>query len=200
MTDDELERDALAQTCSLKERAFVTEYVIDQNGTQAVFRAGCFNVTTSESAAVAASRLLKRTNVAALLDVLMAQRATRVNMTADSVLHEMALLSHSDISHYVIDDRGQVQLAAGAPEGAMRAIKSLKRKSIVKLGKGDDAEGSITYEVELTFWDKPAPLKLMGRNVGLFPDKVEVTGKNGAPIEVVTKIERVVVHPEAKAS
>ncbi len=43
-------------------------------------------------------------------------------------------------------------------------------------------------DVEITLWDKVMPLRLMGRHVGLF-DRVE----HSAPIEHVTRIERVVL-------
>lgn len=191
---DDAEQDALALTCSDKEKAFVHEYVIDFNATQAVLRCGCWNVSTPESAAVTGSRLLSRLNVLAYVEVVKAQRLQRTQMTADSVLHEMSLLSHSNVGHYRINmETGEVELTPGAPEGAMAAIKSIKRKKIVKLGKGDDGEGSITYEVELTLWDKPDPLKLMGRHAGIFPNKVEVTGRGGGPIETVTEIKRTIV-------
>lgn len=195
---DELDAEALAQTCNAKERAFAAEYIIDLNATAAVLRAGCFDVSSENSAANAGSRLLSRPKVAALVEILKAQRLSRVNITADSVLHEMSLLSNSNIEHYVIDDDGQIKLAAGAPEGAMRAVQSIKRKKTVKEDK--DGNVSIVYDVELKLWDKPAPLKLMGRHVGLFPDKVEVSGKDGKPIEMVTRIERVIVDAVQKAS
>lgn len=191
MADIDIESEALAQSCNEKERTFAQEFVIDLNGTQSVLRAGCFNVSTNESAAVAASRLLSRDKVQALIAVLQAQRLSRVNITQDSVLHEVSLLAQSNIHHYLVDDNGKVELAAGAPEGAMRAIQSIKHKKTIR----EDKEGTvtITHDVEIKLWDKPTPLKLMGRHVGLFPDKVEVTGKNGGPIEQVTRIERVVV-------
>ena len=177
---DELDATALAQTCNAKEQAFAREYIIDLNATQAVWRSGCFNVGSEAAASVAGTRLIARDKVKALIAVLKAQRASRVNCTADSVLHEMSLLANSDALHYLIDDHGNVQLAAGAPEGATRAIQSIKRKKTIK----EDPEGNvtITYDVELRLWDKPTPLKLMGRHVNLFPDRVELGGKNGGAI------------------
>jgi phage terminase small subunit len=193
---EDFERDALAQTCNERERAFAAEYIIDLNATASVWRAGCFDVSSEDSAANAGSRLLSRPKVRALIEVLKAQRLARVEITQDSVLHEMSLLSNSNIAHYIVDDNGQVQLAAGAPEGAMRAVQSIKRKKTVK----EDKSGTmtITYDVELKLWDKPTPLKLMGRHTGLFPDKVEVTGKDGKPIEMVSRIERVIVDSVTK--
>lgn len=189
---DGSDADALAQTCNAKERAFCHEYVIDLNATAAVLRAGCFDVCSENSAANAGWRLLNRPKIQALIEILKAQRLQRCNLTADSVLYEMSLLSHSDQSHYLVDDNGQIQLAAGAPEGAMRAIQSVKRKKTIR----EDKEGNvtITFDVELKLWDKPTPLKLMGRHAGLFPDKLELTGANGKPLETVTRIERVIVH------
>lgn len=189
-TDAEL--NAAPQQCDVREKAFAREYVLDGNGTQAVLRTGCYNVT-NKSAGIQAVRLLARPHVVALIEQLSALNESRAAMTQASVLSEMALLSHSDVGHYVIDDDGQVQLTPDAPPGAMRAIKSIKRKKTVRQEKGEDGAITITYDVELTLWDKPDPLKLMGRQTGLFPNKVEVTGKNGGPIEAVTRVERVIV-------
>lgn len=198
MTDEltDIEAKSLASECNDKEWAFAREYIIDFNGLQAIWRAGCFRVTSDESAGVGACNLLKRPRVQAALQILKAQRASRVNMTADSVLSEMAALSHSDINHYTVDDNGKIQLVEGAPSNAMSAIQSVKHRKTIKEDK--DGNVTITHDVEIKLWDKPTPLKLMGKHVGLFPDKMELTGKDGKPIETVTRIERVVV--KAKAS
>ena len=168
-----------------REARFVEEYLFDLNGRQAAIRAG-FSHT---SATVTASRLHARANVAAAIERLKAERAARIEVKQDQVLHEMSLLANSSLEHYIITYDGQVRPAPGAPEGAMRAIQSIKKKTRV------DKEGNVTYDVEVKLWDKPSPLKLMGRHVGLFPDRVEVTGKNGSPLEMVTRIERVIVDP-----
>jgi phage terminase small subunit len=194
----DIEAKSLAAECTDREWAFAREYIIDLNGTQAVLRSGCFRVSSATSAATTASLLLRKPNVAAAVEVLQAQRASRVNMTADSVLHEMAALSHSDINNYIVDDDGRIQLREGAPANAMSAIKSVKHKKTIK--EDDKGNVVITHDVEITLWDKPGSLKLMGRNVGLFPDKVEVSGPNGGPVQTVTKIERVVVDSPTQQS
>jgi phage terminase small subunit len=171
--------------------AFVAEYLIDLNGTQAAIRAGYSSATANEQAAF----LLANDSVREAVARGKAQRASRVNTTADSVLHEMSLLSHSNIEHYFIDDFGQLKPTIDAPEGAMRAIKSIKRKV------RHDREGGITYEVEFTLWDKPGTLKLMGKhaNVAACFDRVELTGKDGGPLEMITKVERIIVDPKQDA-
>lgn len=109
----------------------------------------------------------------------------------------MSLLANARIDHYLVDDAGNIHLAPGAPEGAMAAIKSKKIKRTIK----EDNEGNVTQtvDVEIQLWDKPGTLKLMGRHTGLFPDRVEVTGAGGGPVETVTKIERVIIDDKAKS-
>jgi phage terminase small subunit len=166
-----------------KEQTFVAEYLVDHVGWKAAVRAGY-----SENGATSyAALILARPHVQAAYQKALQQRLSRVGITADTVMQEMSLLALSSI-----DDHGQVKLAEGAPEGAMRAIQSIKRKIVpVK-------SGGVSYEVEIKLWDKPTPLKLMGKQVQLFPDKVEVTGKGGGPVETLTKIERVIVKPGDK--
>jgi phage terminase small subunit len=168
-----------------RRRAFVEEYLVDLNATQAAIRAGYSPRTAQEIS----SELLSNPLVAAAVERGKAQRLARVGMSQDQVLQEMALLSHSSVSHYEIDDRGQVQPAPGAPDGCMRAIQSIKKKTTVKV------DGSITYDVELRLWSKPEPLKLMGKHVGLnFSDRIEHVGPGGGPI--ITEVRNTIVDPK----
>lgn len=176
-----------------RQQLFVQEYLIDLNATQAAIRAGY----AYSSAAVTGHQLITNPNVAAHIERAKAQRLSRVNVTQESVLHEMSLLSNSCLDWFYIDDNGNVQLTPLAPEGAMGAVSSIKKRIIKKMDKDDNV--FITYEVFLTLWDKPGSLKLMGKHAGLFPDKVEVTGKDGGPIEIKT-VKRTIVDPDGKVS
>jgi len=166
-----------------RQRAFVREYCVDLNGTRAAIRAG-YN---RSGASVVATRLVADSRIAAAIAHAMETRAARVNMTADSVLEEVATLANASVEHYKVDDDGNLVLAEGAPPNAMRAIQSVKRKKIVK--EFPDGSITITYEVEFKLWDKPGALKLMGRHVGIkaFADRLELTGAGGGPIEVAAQ-------------
>ena len=111
-------------------------------------------------------------------------------MDADEVLSETAALAQSRVDNYVVDDDGNVALAEGAPEDAMAAVQSIKRRITTRTDR--DGITTKTVDVELKLWDKPGSLKLMGKHRGIFADRVEVTGKDGAPLEV-TRIERVIM-------
>lgn len=170
-----------------KQARFAEEYLVDLNATQAAIRAGYSEKTAEQQG----SRLLRNVQVQAAIEAGRAKQQKRTGITQDRVLEELALLAFSDLTHYVVDDNGDIKLADGAPAAAMRSLQSIKRK--ITSRKVDD-EWETTREVEIRLWDKPGPLKLAGRHVGLFPDKVEVSGPNGGPIETaVTRIERVVV-------
>lgn len=78
----------------------------------------------------------------------------RKPLTRDEVLRETAALALSDISHYQIDDHGEVQLAPKAPPYAMRAVSSIKKT--VRF----TAEGLPMVTTEITLWNKPAALRL----------------------------------------
>lgn len=160
-----------------RQSAFVAEYLVDLNATQAAIRAGY----SAKGADVTGSKLLVIPKVAAAVAEAKAARAEKTGITQERVLAELELLAFSDIDHYVIEDDGRVTLAEGAPPAAKRAIASIKRKRREwSDGKGDGH--TVEIDIELKFWDKPGNLKLAGRHVGLFPDRVEVTGKNGTPL------------------
>lgn len=123
--------------------------------------------------AKSARRIGTRLSSKAHIQEAISSRAVEAGITRDRVLTELALLAFSDLTHYVVDDNGEVALAAGAPDGAMRGLQSIKRR-ITTRGTGEQRE--VTREVEIRLWNKPDPLKLAGQHVGLFKDKVEHSG------------------------
>lgn len=178
MADDEL------KPLPPRQMRFVEEYVKDLNGGAAAIRAGY----SSHTASSIASEYLARPEIAQWVERAKAIRLSRTHYEADTVLQEMATLAHSDVSHYALDENDQVILAPGAPSDAMKAIKKIKRK-IKRFDSRNGNPGWTEVDVEIELWDKPGPLKLMGRHVGIFPDRVEVTGKDGAPLSSLTDQE-----------
>lgn len=149
---------------------FASEYLIDLNATQAAIRAGY----SKKTAASQGERLLRNVEISEAIRAAKVSRNARTEITQDRVLAELACLAFSNVDHYTVDEKGQLALADGAPASAMAAVASVKHR-ITK----DPETSEVTHEVEFRLWDKPGPLKLAGRHVGLFPDKIEVTGKGG---------------------
>ncbi len=179
-----LDEGAYRVKLSDKQALYVQEYLIDVDNVKTCLRVGISQET--------GNAWLKNPIVASRIRVAMAQRLSRTRMTQDQVLLEMSLLSHSRVNHYQIDEDGAVTLAPDAPAGAMAAVQSIKRRTT---SKTDPRTNEVTKDVvvEIKLWDKPTPLRLMGKHVGLFPDRMEHSGPNGGPIEVVDKIERLII-------
>lgn len=164
-----------------KQARFVAEYIVDLNATQAAIRAGY----SAKTATKIGSENLRKPDIAAAIQAAQLQRAERTGITQERVLEEVALLAFSDLTHYAVSDKGDVELLAGAPAGAMRALQSIKRKFTTRT-IGEVRE--VTCDVEIRLWDKPGPLKLAGQHVGLFVERHEHTGKDGKAIQTVTKV------------
>ena len=142
-----------------RQRRFVGEYLKDLNATAAYKRAGYEG--DDNVCAVEGARLLRNPKVAEAIGFAQYQRAKRLHIKTDSVLHELVLLYSSDITYYVITDTGDVELAPHAPRDAMRAVSRLKKRVI-------HTDTGTTYETEITLWNKPQALKMGGEHLGLF--------------------------------
>ena len=108
--------------------------------------------------------LLQDQRVTALIQEEMNKRAKATSITAERVLREIAVLGFSDVSHYDIDENGNVVVMPDAPEGAVRAISSVKRHI--------NRDGSV--DTELKLWDKPAALRMLGQHLALFIERQQI--------------------------
>lgn len=153
-------RQPSADGLSPRQRRFVEEYLIDLNGQAAAIRAGY----AAHTARITASRLLTKANIQAAIADAQAVRGQRTQITQDAVLHEIGLLQHSDVTHYYVDDAGNLQLTPSAPHDAMRAVSGYRKKII-------PTEHGFVYEVEIKLWNKPASLKMGGDHLGLFREQ-----------------------------
>ena len=120
----------------------------------------------------------------ARIRTLQEERAERTKVTADQVVHELALLAFSDPDDYTVDDDGRIQLREGAHPDARRAVASVKRK-ILKSLPGDADEHEREIQVEMKTYDKLRALDSLGKHLGMFVDRVDVTS-GGKPISRLT--------------
>lgn len=75
-----------------KQKAFVTEYLVDLNATQAAIRAGYKGKNVDDIAC----QLLRKTQVAQAIQEAMKKREQRTEITADQVLQEIANIVQAD--------------------------------------------------------------------------------------------------------
>jgi phage terminase small subunit len=134
-----------------KQQRFCEEFIIDMNATQAAIRAGYSPKTANEQAA----RMLTITNLQRYLTELRSQQSERLQINADMVLRELAIIGFGSIGDVLeIDDSG-ARLKPQLTEEARAAI------------------GSITItddRIQVRMHNKIQALRELGLHFGLFND------------------------------
>lgn len=156
-----------------KQKLFCDEYLIDLNVTQAAIRSG-YKAKYADSQAY---KLLEKPEIKSYIDERMKDREKRTEITQDVVLEELrriALAKPTDF--FEVEDMGQykrVNIIAtkDIPDDKVGAIASIK-------------QGANGIEVKLH--DRLKALELLGRHLGVFKDKVEVSGNINNPYEGLT--------------
>ncbi len=156
-------------------RKFVAAYIERPNATQAAIRAGYSPLTASEQA----SHLLGQPNIQAAIQA-WRERCERVSLIkAEHVRREWALMVFSDITDYVVNEAGDVDVKPGVDRSALRAVQSVELTTTTR-GQG---EAAVTErKVKLKLWDKPGPTRDLAKHMGMLVDRKEVSGPDGGAI------------------
>ena len=169
------------QGLTVRQAAFVREFLIDLNGKQAAIRAGY----SPNGAGVQACRLFADANVAKAIAKAQTERAARTEITADRVLRELAKIGFANMGDYMRSSpSGDPYLDFSAlTDDQTAALQEVTVDDYVE-GRGDDAR--TVKRVKFKLYDKRAALVEIGRHLGMFVERHEVTGKDGGPIQVLT--------------
>ena len=145
-----------------KQKIFADEYLIDLNATRA-YKVAYPGVKKDETARVNGSRLLTNANVAQYINERIADRQKRTEVTQDMVVQELAAIGFAKATDYVIVTNGRVCIknTDELTEQQIRAIAGIK-------------EGANGVEVKLN--SKEKALELLGRHLGMWNDKLDVSG------------------------
>src|SRR5208283_2031521 len=85
------------QGLTARQTLFIAEYLVDLNGTRAAIAAGY----SKKTAKAQASRLLTNVNVAAEIAARMEKRCAKLEVTADTVVQELAKLGFANMADYI---------------------------------------------------------------------------------------------------
>lgn len=137
---------------------------------------------------VKASELSKNGKVMVRLNELINELKERNMVTIERVLAEYAKIGFSNIADYLkVDD---FEVTVGRNEEGEPIKRTIRGVEIFKTGEIDKdklcavAEIRETKEgISLKLHDKKGALDSMGKHLGMFTDKVELTGKGGGPIQ-----------------
>ena len=145
-----------------KQKIFADEYLIDLNATRA-YRVAYPSAKKDETAASAAARMLRNVKVAKYITERMEERQRRTEITQDMVLQELAAIAFARVTDYVSVMGGMAQVKdtdqlSDSQIAAIAGIKETQNGIEVKLGS------------------KEKTLELLGRHLGMWNDKLDVSG------------------------
>lgn len=113
---------------------------------------------------------------------LMQAAARQTEVTAASVINELAKLAFANISDFIRVDE------AGIPQPDFTRMTREQAAAVVEITvnefeSGRSAEGRAMRRMRFKLADKRAALADLGKMLGLFRQHVEVTGRGGGPVE-----------------
>lgn len=161
-----------------KQEAFVREYLIDLNATQAAIRAGYSEKTAFQIG----YENLTKPEIAEAIAEAQKERAERTAITADRVLQEIARIAFFDMRKLYRED-GSLKAPQEWDDDTAAVLAGL---DVVEMSaKGSGAEGGSPPQMftkKAKTWDKKGALELAMRHLGMLKEKIEHSGPNGAPL------------------
>lgn len=171
-----------------KQAAFVEEYLVDLNATQAAIRAG-YSAKTAEQQG---PRLLGNVGVKAAIQAGQAARSARTEIAADAVLKALANIGFASLAD--VTDWGVKEVAIGFDEDGKRVapedigdavvvryadapyVTPINRDELPPDVRSAVAEVGLTKDgFKIKMHDKVAALVQIGRHLGMWKDKLEVS-------------------------
>ena len=146
-----------------KQQRFVDEYLIDLNATQAAIRAGYSAKTADQQG----SRMLANVKVKQAIAERMAERSRRTGVNQDRVVIELAKIAFVNISDLVDTDTATILPTARKED--LACIESVKYKQM------PTKSGDMGVEREVKIASKLKALELLGKHLGMWSDKFNVT-------------------------
>lgn len=163
-------------TLTPKQAAFVQEYLIDLNATQAAIRAGY----SSKDADVTGPRLLGNVGIQEAIQAAMAERSERTQINQDWVLKRLALLADANPKKLASWDEGGVTVKDSdeLTDDEAYLINEVILDETIKESK-DGSELVLHRQKRLkpiSDNTKAKALELIGKHLGMFTDKLKIQG------------------------
>lgn len=146
-----------------KQQRFVDEYLIDLNATQAAIRAGY----STKYADREGYKLVENSRVSEAISRKMAARSRRTGVNQDRVVIELAKIAFVNISDLVDTDTATILPTARKED--LACIESVKYKQM------PTKSGDMGVEREVKIASKLKALELLGKHLGMWSDKFNVT-------------------------
>jgi len=157
---------------SKRQAAFVREYLIDFNATQAALRAGY----SLKAAKQVASRVLTYANVQTAIQSGQQEKAQAAFGLREQVIRELSRIAFGDPRKLMTWEGKSMRL---------RDSERLTDDDVAQVAEVGSSNGPKGSSVKLKRFDKVKALELLGRHVGLFQEKRDDDGEDDVEAVVV---------------
>lgn len=162
-----------------KQTRFVAEYLANGlNGSKAAISAGY----AKKSASVEATRLLANASISAEISKKTLKVMDKLEVTAERVLRELALMGFSNMLDYMTIEDGKLHEFDYSKLTRDQAA-AIQEITMDTAGGSGDGERKLVLRTRFKLGDKRGSLELLGKHLKLFTDKTELTGVDGGPIQ-----------------
>ena len=151
-----------------KQLAFIKEYLIDKNATQAAIRAG-YSARTAHSQG---ARLLTHVEIKVALSGALEKQIKRIDLDADRVLLEIYRILKVKIGDVLNDDMTP-RLLSEMTEDAQRAVSRV----VVRVERDEDGD-EVARITDIHLWSKTESAKMLGKHFELFLDRIRIEQPN----------------------
>lgn len=148
-----------------RQQRFVKEYLINPNATQAALKAGY----SKKTARVIGQENLTKPAIADAIAEAQVARATKLDITAERVLQEVARIGFSDIRK-LFNEAGQLRAIHDLDDDTAAVVASIEVSDRAVPG----GEGETERVTKIKAWDKGGALGQLGKHLGLFSDKLVI--------------------------
>ncbi len=155
------------------QKIFCDEYLKHLNATEA-YKVAYPKCKKEDSARKAGSRLLTIVDIKNYIDEQMKIREERTKVTQDMVINELKAIAFTNATEFA-RVKGNAVIIDDTDE-----LKESVKKAIVGIKEGKNG-------IEVSTASKLQALELLGRHLGMFKDKLEVTRPTGEITEEIDK-------------
>ena len=167
---------------TLKQRLFVAEYLIDLNATQAAIRAGY----SPKTAYAIGEQNIRKPSIQAALKNAMKNREKRTEVTADKVVTELAKIAFANGTNFArivtgtrkkkvwnedLEDYDEIDVDEQFVQFVDTDTLSDDEKAVISAVK------ETRHGIAVESYDKVRALELLGKHLGMFKDKIELSGE-----------------------
>jgi phage terminase small subunit len=148
------------------------------------YRAAGYEGENEDAVDASASRLLTDAKVVLRVQEIQANAAKRAEITIERTLLELAKIGYADIRKAVRWGDGVAVKDVDGNETISNGVSMMDSAAIDDDTAAAIAEVAQTRDgIRVKFHDKLAALDKIGKHLGMFSERVELTGKDGGPIE-----------------